>query len=196
MHKQNIMEKYAIRLPKNLQFTDDEFFDFCQENRDLRLERNASGEIIVRPPTGGLTGIKNSKTTTKLAIWNEENQLGETFSSTGFTLPNGAMRSPDAAWVEKSRWEALSYEQQEKFLPLCPDFVVELISPSDTLKASQEKMDEWMENGCRLGWLIYPKEEKAFIYKGGKVTEVNGFDQKLSGGVVLPGFVFDLAWLK
>ena len=191
------MEKYAIRLPKNLQFTDDEFFAFCQENRDLRLERSANGEIIIMSPTGGITGRKNSKILIKLGIWDEASQLGEVFnSSTGFILPNGAMRSPDAAWVERSRWEALSYEQQEKFPPLCPDFVVELISPSDTLKASQEKMDEWMANGCRLGWLIFPKEEKAWVYEGDAVEEVVGFDQALSGSTVLAGFTFELAWLK
>ena len=191
------MEKYAIKLPKKLQFTDDEFFDFCQENSDLQFERNANGEIIIMSPTGGLTGKKNSKIIIKLGIWEEEHQLGEIFnSSTGFILSNGATRSPDAAWVEKSKWEALSFEEQEKFPPLCPDFVVELISLSDTLKASQEKMIEWMENGCRLGWLIFPKEEKVFFYEGEKVEEINGFDQQLSGGTVLPGFTFDLAWLK
>ena len=191
------MEKYAIRLPKKLQFTDDEFFDFCQENRDLRLERNANGEIIIMSPTGGLTGKKNNKLSAKLDYWNEERGLGEVFnSSTGFYLPNGAMRSPDTAWIEKARWDALSYEDQEKFPPLCPDFVVELISPSDTLKATQEKMDEWMENGCRLGWLIFPKEEKVFVYESEQIEEMNGLDQKLSGGMVLPGFVFDLGWLK
>ena len=191
------MEKYAIRLPEKLQFTDDEFFDFCQENRDLQLERNANGEIIIMSPTGGLTGKKNNKLSAKLDYWNEERGLGEVFnSSTGFYLPNGAMRSPDTAWIEKARWDALSYEEQEKFPPLCPDFVVELISPSDTLKATQEKMDEWMENGCRLGWLIFPKVEKVFVYKGEQVEEINGFDQQLSGGTVLPGFVFDLGWLK
>ena len=191
------MEKYAIRLPEKLQFTDDEFFDFCQENHDLQLERNAKGEIIIMSPTGGLTGKKNNKLSAKLDYWNEERGLGEVFnSSTGFYLPNGAMRSPDTAWIEKARWDALSYEEQEKFPPLCPDFVVELISPSDTLKATQEKMDEWMENGCRLGWLIFPKVEKVFVYEGEQVEEMNGFDQQLSGGTVLPGFVFDLGWLK
>ncbi len=191
------MEKYAIKLPEHLQFTDDEFYAFCLENRDLRLERNAKGEIIIMPPAGGITGIKNSKITFRLEAWNEEAQLGEVFnSSTGFYLSNGAMRSPDAAWVEQSRWDALSYEQQEKFPPLCPDFVVELISPSDTLKGSREKMDEWMANGCRLGWLLFLKEEKAWVYEGNEIEEISGFDQSISGGTVLPGFTFDLAWLK
>ncbi|MGB3589561.1 MAG: Uma2 family endonuclease [Tunicatimonas sp.] len=191
------MEKYAIKLPKTLQFTDDEFYAFCQENRDLRFERNTYGEIIIMSPTGGLTGKKNSSITSRLWIWNDENGLGEVFnSSTGFLLANGAMRSPDAAWIAKSRWDALSYDEQEKFPPLCPDFIVELISPSDTLKESQEKMDEWMANGCRMGWLIFPKEEKAWIYHDNKVEPTIGFDQTLSGKTVLPGFTFDLAWLK
>ncbi len=191
------MEKYAIKLPQHLQFTDDEFFAFCQENRDLRLERNAQGEIIIMSPTGGITGKKNSKIIFRLEAWNEDAQLGEVFnSSTGFYLPNGAMRSPDAAWVEQSRWDALSYEQQEKFPPLCPDFVVELISPSDALKPSQEKMNEWMTNGCRMGWLIYPKEEKVWVYEGETINEITGFDQTISGGSVLPGFNFELAQLR
>ncbi len=195
------MEKYAIKLPERLRFTDDEFFDFCQENRGrgLRIERNANGEIIIMSPTGGLTGKKNNKLSAKLDHWNEGHQLGEVFnSSTGFVLPKGAMRSPDAAWVEKSSWEALSYEQQEKFPPLCPDFVAELISPTDTLKASLEKMDEWMDNGCRLGWLFYPKDEKAFIYRAGQPEPevLDGYGQLLSGEDVLPGFQFDLRWLK
>lgn len=190
------MKKCTIRLPENLGFNDNEFFDFCQENRDLRLERNANGEIVIMPLRGGNAGIMSSTLNSKISLWNEERRLGEVFSSTGFYLPNGAMRSPDAAWVEQSRWDALSYEQQEKFPPLCPDFVVELISPSDTLKASKEKMDEWIENGCRLGWLILPKEEKVWVYEGGEIKEINGFDQSISGGTVLPGFTFDLAWLK
>ena len=191
------MEKYAIKLPKNLQFTDDEFYNFCQANRDLRFERNAHGEIIIMSPTGGLTGKKNSSITSRLWIWNDEVQLGEVFnSSTGFLLTNGAMRSPDVAWVAISRWDALSYDEQEKFPPLCPDFIVELISPSDTLKESQEKMDEWMVNGCRMGWLIYPKEEKAWVYHDNQIEPTVGFDQTLSGKTILPGFTFDLVWLK
>lgn len=124
------MGKYAIRLPPRLRFNDDEFYDFCQENRDLRFERNANGEIIIMSPTGGITGKKNNKLSAKLDYWNEQYQLGEVFnSSTGFVLSNGATRSLDASWLEKSRWEALTEEQQAKFVPLCPDFVAELTSP-------------------------------------------------------------------
>ena len=193
------MDKYAIKLPKGLRFTDDEFFAFCQENRDLRFERNAHGEIIIMAPTGGTTGDKNGELTTDLKMWNRQTQRGKVFdSSTGFILPNGATRSPDASWLERSRWEALTEEEQAKFVPRCPDFVVELISPSDTLRATQEKMLEWMANGCRLGWLFYPKEEKTFIYRTGQgePEALTGYDQALSGEDVLPGFEFDLRWLK
>ncbi|MEM6842564.1 MAG: Uma2 family endonuclease, partial [Bacteroidota bacterium] len=121
------MEKYEIKLPPSLSLTDDEFFALCQQNRDLRFERNANGEIIIMAPTGGITGKKNNKLSAKLDYWNEVHQQGEVFNaSTGFILPNGATRSPDASWLEKSRWEALTEEQQAKFVPLCPDFVVEL----------------------------------------------------------------------
>lgn len=192
------MEKYAIRLPKNMQFTDDEFYAFCQENRDLKFERTAKGEIIIMSPTGGITGSRNSKLIIQFGIWNDATKAGEIFdSSTGFRLPNGATRSPDAAFIEKSRWEALSKEEQEKFPPLCPDFVVELMSPSDDLKEAQEKMDEWMANGCRMGWLIFPREERVFVYEAGQaVQEIQSFDQKIEGGEVLQGFAFDLARLR
>ena len=193
------MEKYSIKMPESVRLTDDEFFALCQANRDLRFERNANGEIIIMAPTGGITGKRNGKLSAKLDYWNEQHLLGEVFnSSTGFVLPNGATRSPDAAWVAKLRWEALTYEQQEKFPPLCPDFVAELTSPSDTLSATQEKMDEWMSNGCRLGWLFYPKEEKTFIYRAGQdePEEIVGYDRLLSGEAVLSGFQFDLRWLK
>ncbi len=193
------MEKYAIKLPPRLQFTDDEFFEFCQENRDLRFERNVDGEIIIMPPTGGITGDKNGELIADLKMWNRSTHAGKVFeSSTGFVLPNGATRSPDASWLEKSRWDALTEEEQAKFVPLCPDFVAELISPSDTLKATQEKMVEWMDNGCRLGWLFYPKEEKTFVYRAGQNEPevLSGYDRTLSSEEVLPGFHFDLKWLK
>lgn len=181
-----------------MQFTDDEFYAFCQENRDLKFERTAKGEIIIMSPTGGITGSRNSKLIIQLGIWNNTTKSGEVFdSSTGFRLPNGATRSPDAAWVEKSRWEALSREEQEKFPPLCPDFVVELMSSSDDLRETQEKMEEWRENGCRLGWLIFPKEEKVFVYEAGQaIEEVQGFDQNLKANQLLQGFVLDLSLLR
>jgi Uma2 family endonuclease len=193
-----VMEKYAIKLPKHRQFTDEEFYAFCQENRDLKFERTAKGEIIIMSPTGGITGSRNSKLMIQLGIWNSTAKSGEVFdSSTGFRLPNGAIRSPDAAWVEKSRWEVLNREEQEKFPPLCPDFIVELMSASDDLKEAQEKMEEWMENGCQLGWLIYPKEEKVFVYEAGQVVEeIQGFDHLLKGKQLLQGFVLDPSLLR
>lgn len=193
------MEKYAIKMPESVRLTDDEFFTLCQENRDLRFERNPNGEIIIMSPTGGFTGDKNGEITADLKMWNRSCRTGKAFdSSTGFVLPNGATRSPDASWLEKSRWEALTEEQQAKFVPLCPDFVAELTSPSDTLPPTQEKMQEWMENGCRLGWLFHPKEEKTFVYRAGQAApeELLGYDRTLSGEAVLPGFRFDLRWLK
>ncbi len=192
------MEKYAIKFPRNKQFTDDEFFTFCQENSNLKFERTAQGEIIIMSPTGGLTGFRNSEIVAELRNWNKKYRLGKVFdSSTGFRLPNGAMRSPDASWVENSRWQALSQEEQKKFPPLCPDFVVELMSASDELAETQTKMEEWLANGCRLGWLINPEEEQVFIYRPRKgMQEVRGFDQQLQGGEVLSGFVLDMDLLK
>jgi Uma2 family endonuclease len=149
-------------------------------------------------PTGGTTGKRNSKLVYKLNFWNEQHELGIVFdSSTGFILPNGAMRSPDASWVRLERWDALTAAQQEKFPPLCPDFVAELLSPSDNLAQAQQKMTEWMENGCRLGWLLHPTEKLSWVYEAGKpVKKVGGLDQTLSGGRVLPGFEFDLQLIK
>ena len=153
------MTAITLNLNSIIKLTSEQFYQLCEENPDLKLERSANGELIAMPPTGGETGKRNVKVTTQLDLWNEQTELGEVFdSSTGFTLPNKADRSPDASWVEKSRWSALTPEQREKFIPLCPDFVIELVSPSDSLKKSQEKMQEYMENGCRLGWLINPEK--------------------------------------
>lgn len=192
------MEKYAIKLPKSKSFSDDEFYAFCQDNRNLKFERTAQGEIIIMPPTGGTTGFRNSDIVTELTIWNRKHPLGKVFdSSTGFRIPNGAIRSPNASWVEKSRWQALSEEDKEKFPPLCPDFVVELMSRTDELKEAQAKMEEWVANGCRMGWLIMPKDEKVFVYTPDQpLQEIAGFDQQLSAADVLRDFTFDLSLLK
>ncbi len=192
-----IMEVFALKFPESMRLSDDEFYTFFQENCELRLEKTQHGDIIIMPPTGGVTGSINANITTELKLWNRSAQLGKAFdSSTGFILPNGAARSPDASWIAKSRWDALSPEKQQKFPPLCPDFVVELMSGSNGLKAAQEKMHEWMENGCRLAWLFYPTQEKAFIYREGQAwQEISGYDQSLTGEEVLPGFTFDLQWL-
>ena len=145
------------------------------------------------PPTGGETGRKNANLNLQIGLWNEETQLGEVFdSSTGFTLPNKSDRSLDVAWVEKSRWEALTPEQREKFIPLCPDFIIELLSPSDSLKLAQEKMQEYMENGCRLGLLINRKSRQVEIYRSHQQVEILNSPNTVSCEEILPGFVLNL----
>jgi Uma2 family endonuclease len=187
------MTAITLNLNSIIKLTSEQFYQLCEENPDLKLERNANGELIVMPPTGGETGKRNLTAGAQLWTWNEQTELGEAFdSSTGFTLPNKADRSPDVSWVEKSRWSALTPEQREKFIPLCPDFVIELVSPSDSLKKSQEKMQEYMENGCRLGWLINRKKREVEIYRPGQDVEVLQSPLTLSGENVLPGFVLNL----
>ena len=187
------MTAITLNLNSIIKLTSEQFYQLCEENPDLKLERSANGELIVMPPTGGETGKRNLTAGAQLWTWNEQTELGEVFdSSTGFTLPNKADRSPDASWVEKSRWSALTPEQREKFIPLCPDFVIELVSPSDSLKKSQEKMQEYMENGCRLGWLINRKKREVEIYRPGQDVEVLQSPLTLSGENVLPGFVLNL----
>ena len=187
------MTAITLNLNSLIKLTSEQFYQLCEENPDLKLERNANGELIVMPPTGGETGRSNSKFNLQMGLWNEQTQLGEAFdSSTGFTLPNGADRSPDASWVEKSRWSALTPQQKEKFIPLCPDFAVEILSPTDSLKKTQEKMQEYMENGCRLGWLINRKKREVEIYHPGQDVEVLQSPLTLSGENVLPGFILNL----
>ncbi|NEO97884.1 MAG: Uma2 family endonuclease [Symploca sp. SIO2E9] len=162
-------------------------------NRDLRLELTAEGELIVMPPTGGNTGRRNADITYQLQAWNRRFQLGEVFdSSTIFQLPNGAERSPDAAWISREEWNSLSDEEKETFPPLCPEFVIELRSKSDSLKTLQKKMQEYMDNGCRLGWLINYKQKQIEIYRCGKSREILQSPQTISGEDLLPGFVLDL----
>ena len=187
------MTAITLNLNSIIKLTSEQFYQLCEENPDLKLERNAHGELIVMPPTGGETGKSNSTANAQIWTWNDRTELGEVFdSSTGFTLPNKADRSPDASCVEKSRWSALTPEQRENFIPLCPDFVIELVSPSDSLKKAQEKMQEYMENGCRLGWLINRKKREVEIYRPGQDVEVLQSPLTLSGENVLPGFVLNL----
>ena len=187
------MTALTLNLNSVIKLTREQFYQLCEENPDLKLERNAQGELIIMPPTGGETGRSNVNLILQVASWNEQNQLGEVFdSSTGFTLPSGSDRSPDVSWVEKSRWDALTKEQKEKFIPLCPDFVIEIMSPSDTLKKVQDKMDEYMKNGCRLGWLINRKKQEVEIYRSGQDVELLKFPQTISGENILPGFVLNL----
>ena len=192
------MDAATVSLPPTLQLsidlTDEQFFQLCQDNQDYQFERTASGEIIIMPPTGGETGNRNFEITVGLGIWNKQYNLGKGFdSSSGFKLPNGANRSPDASWVKQERWEALSPQQKRKFIPLCPDFVVELLSPTDSLKPTQAKMQEYIDNGAKLGWLIDPKTKKVEIYRQGKQVEILQNPATLSGEEVLPGFVLNLS---
>ncbi|MGB3494713.1 MAG: Uma2 family endonuclease [Elainellaceae cyanobacterium] len=186
----------SLQLPSDLalQVTPEQFAALAAANRDLRFERTSTGELIVNPPTGGGSGKRNAKIITQLGIWGEANeQVGEYFdSSTGFKLPNGANRSPDASWVRRDRWEALTLPEQEGFVPLCPDFVVELRSPTDSLKSLREKMQEYMDNGAQLGWLIDPQNKRVEVYRVGQAVEVLEHPSTLSGEAVLPGFMLSL----
>jgi Uma2 family endonuclease len=176
-----------------IELTDEQFFQLCQNNRDLRFERNASGDLIIMPPTGSETGNRNIKLSTQLEIWSSQNNLGLAFdSSTGFKLPNGANRSPDAAWVKKERWEALTTEEKEKFAPLCPDFVVELRSKTDSLEKLQGKMQEYIANGTKLGFLLDRQNQRVEIYRPNQAVEILSSPASLSGEDILPGFVLDL----
>ncbi|AFY32163.1 Uma2 family endonuclease [Calothrix sp. PCC 7507] len=191
------MDTATITLPPILKLkidlSDDQFFQVCQTNRNYRFERTASGEVLIMTPSGSETDRRNVKITTQLDIWNEQNNLGEVFGpSAGFKLPNGADRSPDASWVKIERWNALTPEQKEKFAPICPDFVLELRSPSDSLKELQEKMQEYIDNGAQLGWLIDRKNKRVEIYRPGKDVEILDNPASLSGENVLPGFVLNL----
>lgn len=176
-----------------IQLTEDQFFHFCQINRELRIERTSEGDIEVMIPTGGETSWRNSELTTDLGIWARQDGTGVVFdSSGGFRLPNGATRSPDAAWVKRSRLANLSPKQKKKFLPLCPDFVIELRSPSDSLRVLQNKMQEYLENGAQLGWLIDQTSKKVYIYRPGEEVECLHKPSKITGDPVLSGFVLDL----
>ncbi len=176
-----------------IQLTEDQFFHFCQINRELRIERTAEGEVEVMVPTGGETGWRNSKLNIDLGTWAEQDGTGEVFdSSTGFILPNRATRSPDASWVKRSRLTSLSTTQKEKFLPLCPDFVIELRSPSDSLRVLQDKMQEYLENGAQLGWLIDQKNKTVYVYHPGRDVECLDNPATIAGDPVLPGFVLHL----
>lgn len=172
----------------------EDFLELCQANQDLRLELTAKGEVIIMPPTHSWTGKQNSGLNGQLWVWNDQAGLGIVFdSSTGFTLPNGAVRSPDVSWVSNQRWETLTeIQQKEEFSPLSPDFVVELRSSSDSIKKLREKMQEYIDNKVRLGWLIDTKEKQVEIYRSGQDVEVLLSPTTLSGEDVLPGFILDL----
>ncbi|ARV59475.1 hypothetical protein BZZ01_13315 [Nostocales cyanobacterium HT-58-2] len=187
------MSALILQLPPSLKLTDEEFEQLVAVNQELRLELDAQGELIIMSPTGGETGNRNFNLLGQLWFWSRQNNFGKAFdSSTGFKLPNGATRSPDASWITIERWERLTPQQRKKFLPLCPDFAVELVSESDEIEETQAKMREYIENGLRLGWLIHPQEKQVEIYRPHVAVEVLNFPKSLSGEDVLPGFVLDL----
>jgi Uma2 family endonuclease len=175
-----------------------QLYRLCASNRELRIERTSKGELIAMSPSGSKSGARHAIILTALENWNARTKLGVVLdSSSGFLLKNGAMRAPDVAWVRNEVWRQFSDEQLEEFMPGCPDFVCEVVSPSDRLMMTQEKMDEWIANGCRLAWLIDPKHERTYIYQPGHEPDIReSFDTILSGGDVLPGFEFDLQSLK
>jgi Uma2 family endonuclease len=190
------MNALTVSLKSVIDMTDDQFFQLCQNNRELRFERTANGELIIMPPTGGETGNKNARITQQVMNWTDVDGTGIAFdSSTCFKLPNGADRSPDACWIKLERWDALTDEEKQKFPPICPDFVIELLSPSDSLKTTQEKMREYIDNGVGLGILINRKSRQVEIYRPGKEVEVLDSPVTVSGEDVLKGFVLNLGMI-
>jgi len=184
----------TVNLPSIKSMSVEQFYEFCQANRDLRIERTASGEVIIMPPAFSDTGNRNIKIAQQLANWAEQDGTGETFdSSAGFTLPNGATRSPDASWIKLERWNAFSEEQKASFAPICPDFVIELRSKSDTLSGLQDKMQEYIDNGASLGLLIDRKNRKVYIYRPNQEPEILDNPETVSGDPVLPGFALRMA---
>jgi Uma2 family endonuclease len=187
------MTAVILQIPQSLKFTDDKFVEMVAANKDLRLELSSQGELSIMSPTGGETGDRNLELGGQVWFWNRQNGLGKAFdSSTGFKLPNGATRSPDVSWIKIERWNALTPEQRKRFLPLCPDFVMELVSESDDLADTQAKMREYIANGLRLGWLINPKNQQVEIYRQNQEIEVLQSPTSLFGEDVLPGFILDL----
>ncbi|GDZ93749.1 hypothetical protein PA905_15890 [Planktothrix agardhii CCAP 1459/11A] len=190
------MNALTVNLKSLIEMTDEQFFQLCQNNRELRFERNANGELIIMPPTGGETGNRNGRLNQQLFNWTDADGTGIAFdSSTCFKLPNGADRSPDASWIKLERWDALTDEEKQKFPPICPDFVIELLSPSDSLKTTQEKMKEYIDNGVRLGILINRKSRQVEIYRPGKEVEFLDSPATVSGEDVLKGFVLNLGMI-
>ena len=183
----------VLRLSPIIELTEEQFAEFCGLNRDLHIERAATGELEIMSPTKGITDNRNVKIITQLEIWTRRDGSGMTFgSSMGYTLPNGAMRSPDASWVPNSRLAELTPEDLNRFIPICPDFVVELRSDTDRLSALQSKMEEYINNGARLGWLIDPSQMRVYIYRPDQRTQTLDSPQNVSADPILPGFTLDL----
>lgn len=185
-----ITEEAVLRMPD---MSDDEFFDFCEANSEYRIERDARGRVSIMPGTGGRTGVRNAEITTQLEAFSAHHGGGRVFDSgTMFLLSDGAMRSPDAAWVSLPRLLHIPDSQRDRFLPLAPDLVIELMSPSDRLKDAQEKMAEWIAAGTRLGWLLDPASKTAYVYRPGSVEALPAAE-RLNAEGVLDGFVLNLA---
>lgn len=183
------MNTVTLNLDPIIRLTDEQFYQLCMANKDVSLELNAEGELIIVPPVGGESGRSEADLNFQVSLWNYQTKLGIVFSSsTIFRLPNGAKRSPDVAWIKLERWEALTEEERKKFPPLTPDFIIELRSETDRLKTLQEKMQEYIDNGLRLGWLINPQDKEVEIYRSGKPVEIVQLSAVLSGEDVLPGF--------
>lgn len=186
-------ERLVVHTGPGIEMDDEQFFQFCQLNRDLQIERDADGDITIMAPEGGSSGSGSGKLTIAFGVWAERDGTGRIFgSSTGFKLSNGATRSPDVAWVRNERLDALTDEQWEKFLPLCPDFVLELRSPSDSLRNLQRKMEEYSKNGAQLGWLLDPVSKCIHVYRPGAAPEILDNPASLSGEPLLRGFTLDL----
>ncbi|MGK7956399.1 MAG: Uma2 family endonuclease [Crocosphaera sp.] len=179
----------VLQLSPAIAMTDEQFFALCQLNRDYRLERNAKGDLIIMLPTGSETGNRNAKLTQQLGNWTDDDGTGIGFdSSTGFKLPNGADRSPDAAWMTLDKWNSLTEDQKIRFAPVSPDFVVEIHSPSDQLQSLQDKLQEYIDNGVKLGWLIDRKNRQVYIYRPQTEVECLENPTTVSGDPILSGF--------
>ncbi len=187
------MTALTLDLSSITRLTDEQFEQLCRDNRDMRLERTATGELVAMVPASSDSGRLNLNLSAQLWIWNQNAQTGVVFdSSAGFTLPNSAIRAPDAAWIRQERWDQLSPEQKRKFAPICPDFLLELLSPSDTLTEIQNKMVEYRDNGAELGWLIDPETCRVEIYRPQRPVEILNAPTSLDGDPLLPGCVLDL----
>ncbi len=183
----------TINLKPTFNLTDDTFMEICHYNKEINFEKTAKGDLIIMSPTGSETGYKNSSLLGQLWNWNYQKKLGKTFdSSTGFKLPNGATRSPDVSWIKKERWETLTKDEKRKFAPICPDFVIELLSVNDDWDEGKSKMQEYLENGIKLGWLIDSEKKKVAIYRADQEIEILDQPQSLLGENILPEFVLDL----
>lgn len=184
----------TVALPAIAPMTHEEFYAFCAANRDLRIERTSTGEVVIMPPAFANTGNRNFNVAAQLWIWTEQDGTGLGFdSSAGFTLPNGAIRAPDAAWIKADRWNALTEAEKASFAPICPDFVIELRSTSDTLKGLQAKMDEYIANGVSLGWLIDPQNRVVYIYRPNQPLQTLENPEQVNGDPELPGFSLPMA---